>query len=365
MEGRHEARGRPQTHRGLVPVRSARPGGRRVLRRAALNDPYFALIVPTRGDAGKLRTLLPALAAQTFPRTRHEVLLSFDGTSPEPALAEEIATRGLRVVSNPRRGGPGAARNRAARDARGNYLAFTEDDCVPDPSWLERAAARLEREPSIDVLAGATLLPDGSPARRPDRDQPHYLPTNLFVKRTVFEAVGGYDEGYFHAASGIYFREDSDFGFSLERAGARIALEPEARVVHPREHSGYLDPIRWARRYRMDARLRKRHPDRFRERIEVHRLGPFTVRRPFVRACSAVVIASLAAGIALATGEPGLASLMGAVALAAFLPVWAKWRFDPIRLPVILAVPFVLITELLRGAAAERSPRSPGGPSIR
>jgi hypothetical protein len=46
------------------------------------------------------------------------------------------------------------------------------------------------------------------------------------------------------------------------------------------------------------------------------------------------------------------------VALLAFLPVWAKWRFDPLRLPVILAVPFVLVFELLRGVAvAGATPR--------
>ena len=318
------------------------------------------MIVPTRGHAEKLRALLLALDAQTFPRDRWEAILSFDGISPAPALSSEIERGGWRRVSDSRRGGPGAARNRAAREARGAYLAFTEDDCVPDPRWLAEAAARIERDPSIDVLAGETLLPEGAPARRPDGDRPHYLPTNLFVRRSRFESVGGYDEGYFDAGSGIYFREDSDFGFALEQAGARIAVEPGARVVHPREHPGALDPIRWARRYRMDARLQARHPDRFRQRIEVHRVGPFTIRRPFVRACFAVVIATLAAGIALALGEPGVASLFGALALAAFLPVWAKWRFDPLRLPVILAVPFVLVYEVLRGRAAGSAARSPG-----
>ena len=320
------------------------------------------MIVPTRGDAEKLRVLLPALDAQTLPRERFEVILSLDGGAPDAPLASQLGDRGWRFVADPRRGGPGAARNRAAREARGVYLAFTEDDCVPDPTWLERASERLTNEPAVDVLAGETLLPDGAHARRPDADRPHYLPTNLFVKRSVFESVGGYDEGYFDAASGLYFREDSDFGFTLERAGAVTALESTARVVHPREHPGYFDPIRWARRYRMDARLKTRHPDRFKERIEVHRAGPFTIRRPFVRACLAVVIASVAALIALLMGEPGVASLMGIVTLIAFVPVWAKWRFDPLRLPVILAVPFVLVVELLRGKAASPTPE---GRSIR
>jgi glycosyltransferase involved in cell wall biosynthesis len=308
------------------------------------------VIVPTRGDPVKLHSLLPALDAQTLPRERYEAIFSFDGAAPDAGLASEIARRGWRAIAEPRRAGPGAARNRAAREARGRYLAFTEDDCVPEPSWLERAAARLDREPSIDVLAGDTLLPDGSPARRPAGDRPHYLPTNLIVKRAVFERAGGYHEGYFDARSGVYFREDSDLGFALEEAGAEVTRESGARVVHPREHPRALDPVRWARRYEMDALLRKRHPERFRDRIEVHRIGPFTIRRPFVRASFAVVIASLAAVGAWAWGEPGLATLFGLLALAAFLPLWAKWRFSLWRLPAILAVPWVLVVATIRGA---------------
>jgi glycosyltransferase involved in cell wall biosynthesis len=319
------------------------------------------VIVPTRGDPEKLRPLLAALDTQTLPPERYEVFLSFDGAAPDAALAAELARRAWRTLVEPRRSGPGAARNRAAKAAGGAYLAFTEDDCTPEASWLDRAAARLAREPSIDVLAGETRLPDGSPARRPDGDRPHYLPTNLFVRRSLFESVGGYHEGYFDPRSGVYFREDSDLGFTLEAAGARIEREPEAAVVHPREHPGALDPIRWARRYEMDALLRKRHPRHFRDRIEVHRIGPFAIRRPFVRACFAVVIAWVAAAIAWAAGEHGIAALLGALAAAACLPVWAKWRFHPWRLPAVLAVPWVLVAASVRGAlrVARAAPPAP------
>ena len=317
------------------------------------------MIVPTRGDPEKVPSLLLALDGQTLPRDRFEVILSFDGAAPDPAFASEITRRGWRAIADPRRAGPGAARNRAAREARGKYLAFTEDDCVPEPTWLERAAARLDREPSIDVLAGDTLLPDGSPARRPAGDRPHYLPTNLIVKREIFEKAGGYHEGYFDERSGVYFREDSDLGFTLEEAGAEIAREPTARVVHPHEHPRALDPVRWARRYEMDALLKRRHPERFRDRIEVHRIGPFVIRRPFVRASFAVVIASLAAVVAWAAGEPGLAALLAVLALAALLPLWAKWKFSLWRLPAILAVPWVLVAAVLRGASRSATRTEP------
>jgi GT2 family glycosyltransferase len=282
------------------------------------------------------------------------VIVAFDGSTPSADVPAQLDGVGARSVVLDARGGPGAARNRGAAEARGAFLAFTEDDCVPEPDWLERVAARLTRDPRIDVIVGATLSPGGRPTRRPDGVHPHYLPTNLFVRRELFQRVGGYCVEFFDAARGIYFREDSDFGFTLEEAGAQVAIEPSARVIHPVEHPGYLDPLRWARRYEMDALLQARHPRLFRERIEIHRLGPFTVRRVFLRACVAYTLALFAAGVAVMAGESGLAALFLGFTALSFAVVWSKWRFDVARLPVIAVTPFALIGAYLRGRGRRR-----------
>lgn len=249
------------------------------------------------------------------------------------------------------RKGPGAARNLGARQATGGVLAFTEDDCIPAPDWLATAVARLEREPDLDVLEGATLLPDGSPARRRHGDRLSWLPTNLFVRRDFFERIGGYCERFFDARRGIYFREDSDFGFTALEAGARVAHDSTPHVMHPREHRGWLDPIRWARRYEMDPLLALRHPQAFREEIEVVWLGPLRLRRPFVRASVGYVMALLAAAAAAAIGEKGVAAwFLGLAALLACF-LWSKWSLDPRKLPVVLLVPPVLLAALIRGRA--------------
>ena len=260
------------------------------------DDLRFSVIIPTRGDPAKVAPLLDALIRQSYPRDRFEILVAFDGVAPDATTVAALARVGARAFVCPDRRGPGAARNRAAAEARGVYLAFTEDDCVPSPDWLEHAAARLEQDP-VDVLEGDTVRPDGRPTRRPD-GFPSYLPTNLFVRRGKFDRVGGYREEFFNPESGIYFREDSDLGFTLEESGASFAREPLARVTHPIEHPGTFDPLRWARRYEMDGLLGARHPRRFRARIEVHRVGPLVIRRPFVRACFAYVLALVSAGIA-------------------------------------------------------------------
>ena len=334
----------------MVPIRAARGADARHVD-AALNEAttFFSVVVPTRGGEAKLLPLLDALSRQTIPRNRFEILIAFDGAGVTAGVQERLSTVGARPVLLSERRGPGAARNAGAREARGVWLAFTEDDCRPAADWLERAAARIERDPALQAMEGETLTPKGRPVRRRYGTEPTFLPTNLLVARSLFDRIGGYCEHYFDARRGIYFREDSDFGFSLENAGATVEVEPTVRVTHPKEHPGFLDPLRWAQRYEMDPLLERRHPDAFHDRIEVARLGPFVIRRPFVRTCWAALLAlGAAAGTAL-LGDEGLAvAWLGVVALA-FVALWAKWRFHPLRLPVLPLVPFVLIAALARG----------------
>jgi len=307
--------------------------------------PRFSVIVPTIGRAS-LSVTLASLAGQSLPRERFEVIVAFDGAASDEALAA-AARAGAKVVKLAGRRGPGAARNAAAHEAQGEILAFTEDDCVPDRDWLAHAARRFEQEPGLDVLDGFTLLPDGRPVRR--GDGPFYLPTNLFVRRATFTRAGGYCEDFFDPASGLYFREDSDLGFALEAGGARVLRDRTVTVIHPAEHARFLDPLRWARRYVMDPLLARRHPEQFAERIEVVRLGAFQVRRPFVRACVLAVIGLTVAGAGAAFAKPPIAVTGALVTIAAWLALWAKWKFDPRRLPLVPIVPFVLLGALAAG----------------
>jgi glycosyltransferase involved in cell wall biosynthesis len=309
----------------------------------------FSVIVPSRGDPAKLAALLDALAAQTLAPERREILIVLDGVVPAADLAERAATAGATLLALPERAGPGAARNHGAASARGEWLAFTEDDVTPAPDWLEQAARRIERESGLDAIEGLTEKPGGRRVHRHAGAHFLYLPTNLFVRREMFTRAGGYCTEFFDGARGIYFREDADFGFTLEKLDAKVAREPATRVTHPEEHPGFLDPLRWARRYEMDALLEKRHPERFRARIEVHRLGPFTIRRPIVRASFLYVLALLLAAATAAAGLTGTAAWFVGFAALMFAIVWAKWRFDVVRLPVYLLVPFVLVQAVLRG----------------
>jgi glycosyltransferase involved in cell wall biosynthesis len=316
--------------------------------------PLFSVVVPTTGSEAKLLPLLEGLARQTLPRERWEAIVVFDGAEPTPAVAARLVALAARIVEVEPRQGPPIARNRGAAEARGEFLVSADDDVVPEPEWLERAAGRFAAEPELDVLEGVTRKPGGRPVRIRGDESPQYILCNLFVRRRLFERIGGFHEGYFDPESGVFFREDADLGYTLEAAGARVSREPGAVVTHPIEHPRFLDPLRWAERYEMDPLLQKRYPKLFRERIEIHRLGPFTIRRPIVRASLVYVVALAGAVSAALFGLRAVAWGLLALTALAFLPIWAKWRFELKRLPVFALVPFALLAALARGRARVR-----------
>ncbi|MCC6396008.1 MAG: glycosyltransferase family 2 protein, partial [Bacteroidetes bacterium] len=182
-----------------------------------MNTPTFSVIIPTFNRQVSLRACLHALAEQTLDPSAYEVIVAIDGSADgtESMLSEFHAPFQLRTLVLEHRGAS-QARNAGAEAARGEYLAFTEDDVIPDPYWLAHAHKHI-MERTLDILEGRTVYTHSRSNVR--RFEPHgipsYIPCNLFVRRQVFRAVGGYAPDFFDGESGLYFREDSDLGFRL------------------------------------------------------------------------------------------------------------------------------------------------------
>src|SRR5690606_14249744 len=108
-------------------------------------QPDFSIVIPTFNRARQLAECLQAIASLEYPRESFEVIIVDDGGT-VPA-APEIARMkpGFEItVLRQDRQGPAAARNSGARISRGRYLAFTDDDCLPEPGWLAALAASLQ-----------------------------------------------------------------------------------------------------------------------------------------------------------------------------------------------------------------------------
>ena len=216
--------------------------------RATARAPRLSVVIPAYGRVASLSNALEALCAQTLPPSEYEVIVSDDG-SPEP-LAPSIAhfaeRMTLRVVRD-RNGGPAEARNRGARQARAPIIAFTDDDCVPAPDWLEKLSDRFRQSPGHlvggrmentlphDRYATATQLVMSGVYdyyRRFPTAQRFFSTTNLAVPADRFWVVGGFAEEFGHLAG-----EDYDFCSRWQLAGFPSVYAPEARVGHAHGHN--------------------------------------------------------------------------------------------------------------------------------
>lgn len=202
--------------------------------------PFVSVVIPVFDHAHQLPRCLTALAEQTYPRDRYEIVLVDNGAGLD-SLDYEHFFEGVEVVEETSAGSY-AARNRGVAQARGAVLAFTDADCVPRREWLEHGVRALMNTPHVGFVAGAIQL------RFEDADHPtaaelyegfaafrqkEYVErwsfgatANLFTFRDVFDAVGPFDTRLFALG-------DRDWGRRVSKAGLQLLYAADACVEHP------------------------------------------------------------------------------------------------------------------------------------
>lgn len=226
-------------------------------------EPDVSVVVATRDRAEPLRVLLDALAAQTLARERFEVIVADDGSrdeTPELLARSGIVDRSLRHHDSR---GPAAARNAGWRAARARLVAFTDDDCRPEPGWLE-AGLRAHRAAPGAVVQGRTRPePDGEPlldnprarSLRVDSLGPFFQTCNVFYPRQLLERTGGFDERIVQPST-----EDADLAWRAFEHGAGAAFAADALVNHAVAVPGLAAAVRFTPRWRTIPPLVRRHP---------------------------------------------------------------------------------------------------------
>ncbi len=196
-----------------------------------------SVVVPVHNGGPDLSACLVALTRQSLAPGDYEIIVVDDGSSDgSAALAEGL---GVRVIRQRQMGAP-AARNAGLRAAGGDWVAFTDADCVPSRRWLEHLLTAVTGRPEIVGAAGTTTgLGSDSPAARfvdltggldPARYLAHakwpFAPTaNLMYRRDVALAAGGFDERY-----AAY--DACDLHTRLRPAPGCFVLAPRALVLH-------------------------------------------------------------------------------------------------------------------------------------
>jgi len=113
--------------------------------------PFVSVVIPTRNRLNLLKQAIEGIRRQDYPRDAFEVIVvddgSTDGTLP---WLQSLAERRDEITIKPlthAHGGPGAARNLGIESARGEFVAFTDDDCIPDDDWLSNLVAAMVESP--------------------------------------------------------------------------------------------------------------------------------------------------------------------------------------------------------------------------
>lgn len=182
------------------------------MNRAEEDRVEFSVIMPSHGRPQQLRQALKAIARTSFPHDAIEVIVVADGEGQTlDAVAASVATDvEIRVIEQ-RQAGPGAARNTGAKHARGQYLAFTDDDCLPTAGWLPALKQALDATP--EALVGGRTINDlaGNACSEASQviqdivyrhynaqpDQATFLASNnMVVRAEEFASLGGFDQAF-------------------------------------------------------------------------------------------------------------------------------------------------------------------------
>lgn len=216
-------------------------------------QPFFSIVVPTHNRRPQLTKCLESLARMDYPRSRFETIVVNDGgDEPLEELITSFESRLDVVLLTQLNAGPATARNVGATRAKGEFLAFTDDDCMPASNWLQNLAFQFNQD-SECAVGGHTIngLPQ-NPYSTASQLLVEYLynhfktthrssfftSNNLALPKNLFHSIGGFATSFPLAAG-----EDREFCGRWTRRGYKLIFSPQALIYH--HHSMSLFGFFW------------------------------------------------------------------------------------------------------------------------
>ena len=224
-----------------------------------MSTPHVSVIIPLHNGARHLADALASVAAQTYPQV--DCLVVDDGSTDGSGRIARAAP-GVRYIHQPN-AGVAVARNTGLAAARGDYVAFLDQDDRFHPEKLARQVSALAGAAGADicfvreqvVCEDGQAYPDWLPAADAPGDHLSFVPGTWLVRRDVFRRIGHFD---------VSFRSgsDTDWMLRLREAGVPHCMVEEPlliRRVHASNHSHQVTQLRadFMRALRESARRRR------------------------------------------------------------------------------------------------------------
>ncbi|MBS3147276.1 glycosyltransferase family 2 protein [Candidatus Woesearchaeota archaeon] len=165
----------------------------------------FSVVIPTYNRAKIVIECIKCVAVQNYPKDSYEIVVVNDGSKDNTTELIESYLGGipnLKLVNQTNKG-PAAARNTGWQNAKNEIVAFTDDDCRPEPDWLLKLAQYFHKEPDLIGVGGIMYTPEDEikimthhslPIDRAIIEQAPFPGTNnVAYKRSALEKVNGFD----------------------------------------------------------------------------------------------------------------------------------------------------------------------------
>lgn len=224
-------------------------------------NPTISVVITTYEKPSLLGLAIRSVLAQTARPS--EIIVVDDGSGPVTRdVVQTFASDGVTHAWQPNSGGPAGPRNTGWSAARGEWIAFLDDDDLWHPRKLEACTSALRRSPHADILyhpletfnddprrgGGASRLVGGREI--PEQASQFLLdtgfvplPSSLLVRKGVLQSLGGFD-----VDPDLVAAEDLDFAIRASMAGCRFAFVPEVLAKY-RVSGAHLSSSRRAVRF--------------------------------------------------------------------------------------------------------------------
>lgn len=228
--------------------------------------PSISVVVCSYNGARTIRDCLQGLRKLDYPN--YEVIVVNDGSRDRTeTIAKEF---GFQVITTENRG-LSSARNTGMRAAKGEIVAYIDDDAIPDPHWLTYLAASYLRSNHMGI-GGPNLPPraDGAVAdcvaNSPggpihvlltDEEAEHIPGCNMSFRKAALEAIGGFDEKFRIAG------DDVDVCWRIQQQGWTLGFSPAAMVWHHRRNSVKAYLKQQMNYGKAEAMLEKKWPEKY------------------------------------------------------------------------------------------------------
>lgn len=212
-----------------------------------LNLPTVTVAVITRDRSDSLKRTLDSILRLNYPN--FEVIV-VDNASTDETKSVVASFDKIQYVYSPTKDGFSKTRQRAVQIANGEFIAWCDDDCIPDSDWIHAFVQRFLKDEKLALLGGYVINIDfpkmlqfkgrskmSNNGVLKFLEDPHdaefFGNLNMAFRTSMVHKVGGYDPFFV----GGY--EEIDLTMSLRKAGYLIAYEPEAIVRHYHNHVSF------------------------------------------------------------------------------------------------------------------------------